>query len=212
MFPYSLDKDDHGFVTAANTRSTAPGANLEQGHVPSLASLASGFPLRRLHEDVWFAWGTVEANLQAREFLLLAQPDVRCFVLDQVTKGFGFELVQVETLRSSYFADRWIEQVWYSIRSKDASNVSQAKKIHAKIIEAWETPRQGQNNIEFPSDGTASEVAAHAEWRTQGVRIGDSWFGAPRKIQEAFTVGIITLHWDDQVAVAKPFLAQGPAR
>lgn len=106
------------------------------------------------------------------------------------------------------FKDGPITQVWYDLAFlKNEPFFNFQQKIHNLFIKALGRPDHGDQLLVTRKHAFEGEVIGNAEWRHGPVRLGLSWFGAARNSGCGQSCGIFYVDWDDELAVARPYLS-----
>ena len=153
-----------------------------------------------------FAWGTTFKQLEARGL----RPVHATAAGVNVWHVAGADVLGLRSSRMELMVPRPgrpVMQVWHRLDlPAGESHVDFALRAHAQLVERLGAPDQGDARPARFKEENAWSVAVSAQWRLAGVRVGVSWYGAPRDDEAAGkTSGILFFDWDDEVAAAAPW-------
>lgn len=100
-----------------------------------------------------------------------------------------------------------VTQAWYNIaKPADVGHSDFIGRRHAELVKRLGRPGHGDAKAKGLQPASSGSVIANAEWRLGGVRVGVSWYGSPRLENGINTSGVLYATWDDELAIAKPYI------
>jgi len=153
-----------------------------------------------------FAWGTTFEQLEARGL----RPVHATAAGVNVWHVAGADVLGLRSSRMELMVPRPGRPVMQVCHRLDLpageSHVDFALHAHARLVERLGMPNHGDARPARFKEENSWSVAVNAEWRLGSVRVGVSWYGAPRDDEAAVkTSGILFVDWDDEVAAAAPW-------
>ena len=176
------------------------GAGVDSSAKSDFLGVASGFKFGKTH----FPWGT-HLNELLQDSVSSRQPLNPRWISCGAGSYFGLDMAEVEAREG--FNNGPVVQVSYGIAlPKHASHIEFIENSHRNLAKTWGKPSYGDRYLIDLQLALEGFVIGNAEWRRGAVRVGLSWFGSPRITTQGMTSGILYIDWDDEIAIARPYV------